>query len=90
MLEEFALIRDFGIAVGALILMFVFNKWIAEKSFQQIDKAQQQLTENNEKMFKFIDGTFKENTRAINEMVLILKDHIRSKDEAIELLKGRG
>jgi len=90
MLEEIALFRDFGIAVGALILMFMFNKWIAEKSFQQIDKAQLQLSQNNEKMFTFIDNAFKENTKAINEMVSILKDHIRMKDEAIEMLKGRG
>jgi len=90
MLEELALFQDFGVAVGALIMMLVFSKWIAEKSFLQIEKAQQQLIDNNEKMFKFMDCTFKENTKAINEMVSILKDHIRMKDEAIELLKGRG
>lgn len=89
MIEEVILFRDFGVAVGALILMFIFNKWIAEKSFQQIEKAQAQIVDNNEKMFKFIDSTFKENTKAINEMVAILREHIRSKDEAIELLKGR-
>ena len=89
MLEEFALFRDFGVAVGALIMMLVFSKWIAEKSFLQIEKAQQQLIDNNEKMFKFMDCTFKENTKAINEMVSILKDHIRVKDEALDMLKGR-
>lgn len=90
MIEEIALFRDFGIAVAALILMFVFNKWIAEKSFSQIEKVQQQLNDNNEKMFKFMDCTFKENTKAMNDMVGILKDHIRVKDEALNMLKGRG
>lgn len=89
MIEELALFQDVGIAVGALILMLVFNKWIAEKSFMQIEQAQKQLIDNNEKMFKFMDNTFKENTKAISEMVLILKEHIKTKDEAIELLKGR-
>lgn len=89
MFEEIALFRDFGIAVGALIVTFMFNKWIAEKSFLQIEQAQKQLIDNNEKMFKFMDCTFKENTRAISEMVLILKEHIRTKDEAIQLLRKR-
>lgn len=89
MFEEIALFRDFGIAVGALILMFMFNKWIAEKSFLQIDKAQLQLSQNNEKMFTFMDCTFKENTKAISEMVSTLKDHIRMKDEALDMLKRR-
>ena len=89
MLEELALFQDFGVAVGALIMMLVFSKWIAEKSFLQIEKAQQQLIDNNEKMFTFMDCTFKENTKAINEMVSILKDHIRVKDEALDMLKGR-
>ena len=90
MLEELALIRDVGIAAATLILMFQFMKWMADKSFQQIEKAQQQLKENNECMFKFMEDTYKENTRAINEMVTILRDHIRVKDEAIDLLKRRG
>lgn len=89
MFEEIAIFRDFGIAVGALIVTFMFNKWIAEKSFLQIEQAQKQLIDNNEKMFKFMDCTFKENTKAIGEMVLILKEHIRTKDEAIELLRKR-
>jgi len=90
LLEELALIRDVGIAAATLILMFQFMKWMADKSFQQIEKAQQQLKENNECMFKFMEDTYKENTRAINEMVTILRDHIRVKDEAIDLLKRRG
>uniref|UniRef100_A0A6M3L3Y0 Holin n=1 Tax=viral metagenome TaxID=1070528 RepID=A0A6M3L3Y0_9ZZZZ len=89
MFEELALIRDIGIAAAVVILMFQFMKWISEKSFQQIEKAQQQINENNEKMFKFMECTFKENTKAINEMVGTLKDHIRMKDEAISLLKER-
>lgn len=89
-MEELALIRDIGIAAATLILMFQFMKWITEKSFDQIQQVQKQLNENNEKMFKFMDCTFKENTKAINEMVSILKDHIRAKDEAIQLLKERG
>lgn len=90
MIEEFALFRDVGIAIATLILMFQFMKWITEKSFQQIETVQKQLNENNEKMFKFMDCTFKENTKAINEMVGILKDHIRMKDEALQMLKQRG
>lgn len=86
-MEELALIRDIGIAAAVIILMFQFMKWLSEKSFQQIEKAQQQINENNEKMFKFMECTFKENTKAINEMVGTLKDHIRKKDEAISLLK---
>lgn len=89
MADELTLFRDVGIAAATLYLMFHFMKWLAEKSFQQIEKAQQQLVENNEKMFRFMDCTFKENTKAINEMVSILKDHIRIKDEAIEMLKER-
>lgn len=88
-MEELALIRDVGIAAATLILMFQFMKWMADKSFQQIEKAQQQLKENNECMFKFMEDTYKENTRAINEMVTILRDHIRIKDEALDLLKRR-
>lgn len=88
-MEELALIRDVGIAAATLILMFQFMKWITEKSFNQIEAVQKQLNENNEKMFKFMDCTFKENTKAITEMVTTLKDHIRTKDEAISLLKER-
>lgn len=87
MMEELVLIRDIGIAAAVVILMFQFMKWLSEKSFQQVEKAQQQINENNEKMFKFMECTFKENTKAINEMVGTLKDHIRMKDEAISLLK---
>ena len=90
MIEELALIRDVGIAAATLILMFQFMKWITEKSFNQIEAVQKQLNENNEKMFKFMDCTFKENTKAINEMVTTLKEHIRMKDEAIQMLKERG
>jgi len=89
MLEELSLFQDVGVAVGALVLVFVFNKWIAEKSFQQIERAQKQLIDNNEKMFTFMDCTFKENTKAISEMVSTLKDHIRMKDEALDMLKRR-
>ena len=88
-MEELALIRDIGIAAAVVILMFQFMKWISEKSFQQIEKAQHQLAENNEKMFKFMDCTFKENTKAMSEMVGTLKDHIRLKDEALGMLKER-
>ncbi len=79
MLEELVLIRDVGIAAATLILMFGFMKWMTEKSFQQIEKAHQQLIENNEKMFRFMDCTYKENTKAISEMVQILKDHVRER-----------
>ncbi|MFH0904244.1 MAG: hypothetical protein V1854_03540 [Methanobacteriota archaeon] len=89
MMEELALVRDVGIAAATLILMFQFMKWISDKAFQQIEKAQQQLAENNEKVFKFMECTFKENTKAMSEMVGTLKDHIRLKDEALGMLKER-
>lgn len=89
MFEELSLFRDFGIAVGALIITFMFNKWIAEKSFLQVEQAQKQLIDSNEKMFQFMDSTFRENTKALGEMVSTLKEHIRTKDEAIELLRKR-
>lgn len=88
-MEELSLFRDVGIAAATLYMMFQFMKWITEKSFQQIEKVQSQLNENNEKMFKFMDYTFKENTKAINEMVSILNDHVRMKDEALQMLKQR-
>ncbi len=86
-LEEITLFRDLGVSVVTVILMFQFMKWVAGKSFDQIEKVQKQLEDNNEKIFKFMECTFKENTRAITEMVDILKDHIRLKDEAIQMLK---
>ena len=89
MIEELVLFRDVGVAVATLILMFQFMKWVAGKSFDQIEKVQKQLDDNNEKMFKFMDCTFKENTKAITGMVDILKDHIRMKDEALQMLKER-
>ncbi len=89
MIEEFTLFRDLGITVATLILMFQFMKWVAGKSFDQIERVQKQLDDNNEKMFKFMECTFKENTKAITEMVDILKDHVRIKDEALQMLKDR-
>lgn len=89
MIEDPVLIRDFGIAVAILLGMFQFVRWLAEKSFQQIEKAHQQMIENNQKMLDFMDGTFKENTKAISEMVVTLKEHVRAQDQAIELLKIR-
>lgn len=89
MIEELALIRDVGIAAVVVILMFQFMKWISDKAFQQIEKAQQQLVENNEKMFKFMDCTFKENTKAMSDMVGTLRDHIRLKDEALGMLREK-
>uniref|UniRef100_A0A6M3X4V3 Holin n=1 Tax=viral metagenome TaxID=1070528 RepID=A0A6M3X4V3_9ZZZZ len=89
MLEELIMFQDVGVAVGALVMVFAFNKWIAEKSFTQIERAQKQLIDNNEKMFTFMDSTFKENTKAISEMISTLKDHMRMKDEALDMLKRR-
>lgn len=82
MLQEIELIRNFGGLVAALVFMFIFSKYVTGLSFEQIKI-------NNERTFKFMDETLKENTKSMNEMILTLKDHTRAKESAIEELKKR-
>lgn len=89
MIEELALIRDFGISAATLVLMFRFMKWMTEKSFNQIQEAQKQINESNANMSKFMDCTFKENTKAMNRMVTILTDHVKTDNEVLKILKRR-
>lgn len=89
MVEDLNLITNLGVGVGSLLIMFQFAKWIAEKAFQQIERSHKHIEENNQKIFEFMEKTFQQNTKAISEMVMILKEHVRQKDEAIEMLKSR-
>lgn len=86
-LVEEITIQGVGIAATAFVIVYGFAKWITEKAFIQIEKAQAQIQKNNDAMIDFMRTTFQQNTDAINEMCLMLKEHIKTKEEAIELLK---
>lgn len=79
MLEELELVRNFGGLVVALVFMFIFSKYVTGLAFDQVKIS-------NERMFKFMDDTFKENTKAMGELVLSMKQHTQSKDAAIREL----
>ena len=86
MVEEIT-VQGVGIAATAFVVVYGFAKWIAGKAFDQIEKAQMQIQKNNDEMIKFMETTFLKNTEAINEMCGLLREHIKVKDEALEMLK---
>ena len=88
MIEDIT-IQGMGIAGAAFVVVYGFAKWITGKAFEQIEKAQLQIQESNKAIIEFMQTTFQQNTQAMNEMCNTLKDHIKTKDEALELLKHR-
>lgn len=80
MLQEMVFLKDFGGVIAALAFMYVFAKYVTGLAFEQIKV-------NNERIFKFMDDTYKENAKAMNDLVVTLKDHTRSKEAAIDELK---
>ncbi len=78
-----------GIAATAFVVVYGFAKWVTNKAFDQIERAQQQIQKSNDAMIEFMRTTFQQNTEAINDMCNTLKEHTRTKDEALELLKSR-
>lgn len=72
--------QDFGIGILAFIVIYQFSKWMTNKAFEEVKRSHDLVIETNKKMTDFIKTSYVDNTKAINEMADVLKDHIKVKD----------
>lgn len=93
-LEDIIALKDLGIGAVSMTVFFTFAKYVSEKSFTQTEEANKRAEEANirtqqsqQKFIEFVDDTYKEHTKAIQELITEFKNHVKIKDEAIDLLK---
>lgn len=77
-LQDIIALKELGIGV---IAMFVFYKFASKVT----DNATNQMTQLH---IDFL-GAYKENTKALQEMFLELREHRTTKDKALSLLEER-
>lgn len=87
-------IRDLGIAGFAILIMFLYAKWQGQQIFKQVIEANKQVREANlraedsQKEFRlFVANEYKRNQEIIAELMSSFKQHIATKDTALEILK---
>jgi hypothetical protein len=86
---DLELYKDIGIAGAALIIVIGLSRWVAIRSFQYIEKANDALTENQNQFIHFAEDVLNKNTQALSQMTVALEAHTKEKDEAIAMLKEK-
>lgn len=82
MVDDLLLWKELGIgAVG----MYVFYKF----AHTVVDIVTKNAAKQMEEFHKQFLGAYKENTKALLELVVLFKDHTNSKDAAIRLLEDK-
>ena len=92
--EDILAYKDVGIAGLALIIIYYFSKLIAEKAFDQVIEANKNLSIMQKSFEEFMQKAYKDNPETMAKFSSILSDHakslndhVKSKDEAINMLK---
>lgn len=88
-LEEITIFQEVGVPTGALILIYVFSKWTMERAFRQVQDANRRGEEAQQRYVVFIENAYKENTKAMTKLVESFKDHIKTKERALDMLEDR-
>lgn len=86
---DLELYKDLGTAGAALVIVIGLSRWVAIRSFQYIEKANDALTKNQNQFIHFAEETLNKNTQALSQMTAALESHTREKDEAIAMIKEK-
>jgi type III secretory pathway component EscR len=88
------IVKGLGIAGLALILSYYFSKYVSSMSFEKVDVANKNSkeanlrAENSQKEFKdFLQKEYIANQLIIQNLTDTFKEHIDSKDAAINLIE---
>lgn len=77
-LEDLTTLRDLSIGAVGMVVFYKFASMV-------VNNATQQMTQLHNNFL----AAYKENTKALQELVTEFKEHVREKDHAIELLEKR-
>lgn len=92
--EEVVLIQNYGPVLGIFAIVIITGRWILVKTFEQVEKANASMQENNKDSREFLQEHVKKNTEALTEIKTcltknsdMLTRHVESKDAVMEVMK---
>lgn len=88
-LEEILAFKDLGIGALSIAIFYMFAKSYRQDFFAQLEEANRRGEESQKRFTTFIENTYKDNTKALQELVTEFKDHNKLKDTAIDMLEKR-
>lgn len=86
-LDELLVYKDLGIAGIALVIIYHFSKLIAERAFEQVIEANKNLSNMQKSFEEFMQKAYKDNTETMAKFSAVLDQHVKTKDEALNMLK---
>lgn len=89
LLTDIQMYRDVGVAGAALVIVIGLSRWVAIRSFQYIERATNALIANQTQFINFVEGSVNKNTQALCDMHSTLETHVKTKDEAIAMIKEK-
>lgn len=89
LLDEVIMYKDLGIGAISMVIFYAFARSYREDFFKQLQEANKRGEESQKRFMDFLETTFKDNTKTIQELVQAFKDHTRIKDAALLLLEQR-
>lgn len=88
-LEEILAYKDLGIGAISMVIFYAFAKSYREDFFAQLQESNKRGEESQQRFMTFIEGSYKENTKALSELVSESREHTKLKNSAIEMLEER-
>jgi hypothetical protein len=88
-LEDILAYKDLGIGAISMVIFYVFAKSYREDFFKQLQDANKRGEESQQRFMTFIEGSYRENTKALSELISESREHIKLKNSAIEMLEER-
>ncbi len=83
LIDDILAYKDLGIGAVSMIIFYLFASKTRDDAMEQIKSSNKQSQDNQK---EFIEA-YKENTKAIQDLVLEFKEHIKTKEHALELLE---
>lgn len=86
-LEDLTVLRDLGVGIASLIIIYVLGKKVTDNSFEQIEEANKRGEESHKQFIDFIQNAYKENTKAFDKFCDLFNEHLKAKEITFNLLK---
>lgn len=88
-IEEIITLKELGTTVIIMAIFYLFAESYRKDFFKQLEEANRREEESQKRFIAFIENTYKNNTKALQELVTEFKDHNKLKDTVIEMLEKR-